>query len=92
MVIWRFSPIEPTWEEMRARILATPEEKPRLCVTLYPNSISKKFKVSEVGTPLMLTPLIEGGLYYEAAEAARVKEVLQSVVRKSCHCFIGKIH
>ncbi len=72
--------MEPSWEELRARILATPEEKPRLCVTLYPNSISKMFEVEKVGKPLILTPLIEGGLHAEAAEAAKVTNVLQSVV------------
>jgi hypothetical protein len=84
MVIWRYSPVEPTWEQLRESILSTQEEDMRLCVTMYPNSIAKdNFDIEEVGQPLLLTPYIEDGLLDEAAEAARVDNVLQSVVSAS---------
>ena len=36
MVAWRFTPDEPTFEEMRERVIRTPTEEPRLCVTVFP--------------------------------------------------------
>ena len=83
MVIWHFSPVEPSWEELRKNLLATPEEEMRLCVTMYPNSISRKFDPSEVGQPLMLSPLIKEGKYSEAAKASKVKNIFQHEVSKS---------
>lgn len=80
MIIWRFSPVEPTWEELRQRLMGTPEEESSMCVTVYPNAISKTFNVSETKRPLMLTPLISNGSLQEAAEAARVTNILQTVV------------
>jgi hypothetical protein len=82
MIVWRFSPIEPTWEELRRRLLSTAEEEMSLCVTLYPNSISKTFNQSETGSPLMLTPFILNGSFAEAVEAARVTRIFQTVVSK----------
>ena len=63
MIVWRFTPGEPTFAEMRKKILATPLEEPRLCFTLYPETIDREFDEDIVGTPLMLTPLIEAGQF-----------------------------
>ena len=79
------SPIEPSWEELRRRLMATPEEENRLCMTVYPNSISKTFNVNETGPPLMLTSYIKEGYYQEAVDAARVKNIFQTVVRLLSH-------
>ena len=78
---WSLSPIESTWEELRRRLMATPEEENRLCMTVYPNSISKTFNVNETGEPLMLTPYIQGGFYQEAVDAAKVNDIFQTMVR-----------
>ena len=73
VVVWKFSDVEPTYDEMRAKILSTSRELPRLCVTLYPNSIKKDFEpYPEVGKPLTLTPYIENGEFEKAAEHAAV--------------------
>ena len=61
--------------------MATPEEENRLCMTVYPNSISKNFNVNETGPPLMLTSYIKEGYYQEAVDAARVNAIFQTVVR-----------
>ena len=82
MVAWRFSPIEPSWEEMRRRLMATPEEQPKLCTTVYPNSLGKEFSVNETREPLMLTPYLWEERYQEAAYDARVSSILQSEVIK----------
>ena len=88
MVIWKFSPIEPTWEELKASIIDTSHEKVRVCTFQLPKNINNKtFAVSEVGVPLILSPLIEEGRYEEAAEAARVNSILQSVVSKKIFYF-----
>ena len=88
MVIWKFSPIEPTWEELKASIIDTSHEKVRVCTFQLPKNINNKtFAVSEVGVPLILSPLIEEGRYEEAAEAARVNSILQSVVSKTIFYF-----
>ena len=76
-----FYPIEPSWEELRLRLMATPEEENRLCMTVYPNSISKTFNVNETGPPLMLTSYIKEGYYQEAVDAAKVNAIFQTVVR-----------
>ena len=76
-----YYPIEPSWEELRLRLMATPEEENRLCMTVYPNSISKTFNVNETGPPLMLTSYIKEGYYQEAVDAARVNAIFQTVVR-----------
>ena len=82
MIIWKFTPMDPSWEELRNRILTTPEENPRKCHSVYPmKSLKKKFSVSEVGIPLNLSPFIKEGRYEEAADAAQVKSIFQSVVR-----------
>ena len=82
MIIWKFTPMDPSWEELRNRILTTPEENPRKCHSVYPmKSLKKNFSVSEVGIPLNLSPLIKEGRYEEAADAAQVKSIFQSVVR-----------
>ena len=78
---WSLSPIDSTWEELRLRLMATPEEENRLCMTVYPNSISKKFNVNETGEPLMLTPYIQGGFYQDAVDAAKVNDIFQTMVR-----------
>ena len=79
VIAWQFSDVEPTYEELRSKILSTSRESPRLCVTLYPNSIKKDFEgVPEVGQPLTLTPYIEEGEYAKAAEFSSVRTVLQS--------------
>ena len=83
MIIWRFSPIEPSWEELRRRLMATPEEENRLCMTVYPKTISKRFNVNETGRPLMLTPYIKSGYFQEAVDAARVNTIFQTMVRTS---------
>ena len=85
---WSLSPIESTWEELRRRLMATPEEENRLCMTVYPNSISKTFNVNETGEPLMLTPYIQGGLYQEAVDAAKVNDIFQTMVRFFSFFFI----
>ena len=82
MIVWRFSPIEPTWEEMRSKLMSTPEEDLRLCVTVYPNVQKKSFNVNETREPLILTPFLWEGRYQEAAEATRVDNIFQSEVRK----------
>lgn len=88
MVVWKFSPIEPTWEELKASIIDTSHEKVRVCTFQLPKNINNKtFAVSEVGVPLILSPLIEEGRYEEAAEAARVNSILQSVVSKTIFYF-----
>ena len=46
---------KPTFEEMRAKITSTPNEEPRLCITIYPNSIHKDFSERDVGETLYLT-------------------------------------
>ena len=61
--------------------MATPEEENRLCMTVYPNSISKTFNVNETGEPLMLTPYIQDGFYQEAVDAAKVNDIFQTMVR-----------
>ena len=61
--------------------MATPEEENRLCMTVYPNSISKTFNVNETGEPLILTPYIQSGFFQEAVDAARVDTIFQTVVR-----------
>ena len=81
MVAWRFSPIEPSWEEMRRTLLATPEEKPKLCTTVYPN-LDKEFNVNETREPLMLTPYLWAEKYQEAAIKARVSSIIQTEVIK----------
>ena len=74
VVIWKLSDAEPSYEEMRAKILSTSRESPRLCVTLYPNSIKKDFEgLPEVGTPLTLTPYVESGEFEKAAAYSSVK-------------------
>lgn len=80
MIIWRFSPRDPTWEDLRQRLMATPEEESSLCVTVYPDSISKAFNVSQTKQPLLLSPFIKNGSLEEAAQAARVTNILQSMV------------
>lgn len=82
MIVWRFSPIEPTWEELRLKLMATPEEEPRLCVTVYPNVTFKPFNVNETLEPLILTPYLWEERYQEAVEAAKVNNIFQSEVRK----------
>ena len=49
-----------------------------MCVTVFPNSISKGFDEEEVGPTLFLTPYIESGRFEEAADAARVQSVMQT--------------
>ena len=68
--------------------MATPEEENRLCMTVYPNSISKTFNVNETGEPLMLTPYIQGGFYQEAVDAAKVNDIFQTMVRFFSFFFI----
>ena len=81
MIVWRFSPVEPTWEELRAKLMATPEEEPRLCVTVYPNSTFKPFNVNETLEPLILTSYLWEQKYHEAAQKAKVSNIFQSEVR-----------
>ena len=88
MIIWRHSPLEPTWEEKRQRLIGTPEEESRDCITLFPHVINRTFNVNETGEPLMLTPYIELEKYQEAVEAARVRNVFQTMV--SCFYYILK--
>lgn len=78
MVIWRFTEGDPSFEEMRHKILSTPLEEPRLCFTLYPETIDQEFDEDAVGKPLMLTPLIQSGQFQLAAKKSRVENVLQS--------------
>ena len=75
---WRLPPAEPTFEEMRERVIRTPTEEPRLCVTVFPESIARRFDPAEVGEPLLLTPYVEAGRLEEAAAAARVAHVMQT--------------
>ena len=82
MVAWRFSPIEPSWEEMRRTLLNTPEEKPNKCITVYPNVLEKEFNVNETREPLMLTPYLWAEKYQEAAIKARVSSIIQTEVIK----------
>ena len=81
MVAWRFSPIEPSWEEMRRTLLATPEEKPKLCTTVYPN-LDKEFNVNETREPLMLTPYLWAEKYQEAAIKALFEETFRQASRE----------
>jgi hypothetical protein len=93
VVVWKFSSVEPTYDELRAKILSTSRESPRLCVTLYPNSIKKDFEGSpEVGQPLTLTPYVESGDYATAAEHASVKTVLQSETSFAGFFTVNKTH
>ena len=78
VVAWRLTPAEPTFEEMRERVIRTPTEEPRLCVTVFPESIARRFDPAEVGEPLLLTPYVEAGRLEEAAAAARVAHVMQT--------------
>ena len=78
MVAWRFTPDEPTFEEMRERVIRTPTEEPRLCVTVFPESINRTFDPEEVGEPLFLTPYIKAGRLEAAARASRVEHVMQT--------------
>ena len=81
MIFSRFTEDQPTFEELRRDILSTPGEDPRLCYTVYPDSIDKKFDKEEVGEPLYLTPYIDEGerlMYqksFDADEGSRFKYV-----------------
>ena len=82
MIIWKFAPIEPTWEELRNKILDTSEENLNMFMMTYPQKMSgSEFSESEVGLPLQLSPMIKEGLYEEATEASKVTNIFQSVVR-----------
>ena len=82
MIIWKFAPIDPTWEELRSEILDTSEEDLNMCMMTYPHKMSgSEFSESEVGIPLQLSPMIKDGLYEEAAEASKVTNIFQSAVR-----------
>ena len=82
MIIWKFAPIDPTWEELRSKILDTSEEDLDMCMMTYPHKMSgSEFSESEVGIPLQLSPMIKEGLYEEATEASKVTNIFQSVVR-----------
>ena len=48
MVVWRFTKDKPTFAEMRKKVMSTPDEEPHLCVTVYPNAITKTFDRNEV--------------------------------------------
>ena len=55
MIIWKFAPIEPTWEELRKKILDTSDENLDMCMMTYPYEMSgSEFIESEVGLPLQL--------------------------------------
>ena len=61
--------------------MSTPQEELNLCYTVYPNVQNRTFNISETGKPLLLTPMIKNGQYQEAAKAARVTSIFQTVVR-----------
>ena len=79
LVAWRFSMDKPTFQELREKVIRTPSEEPRMCVTVYPNSINKNFSDHDVGEALFLTPYIERGDLEEGAKLATVDHVMQSV-------------
>ena len=83
MVAWKFVEHKPTYDELRQKIINTPNEKPSICQSVYPSIYSKTFDSSVVGEPLILTDYLKDdnlNLIAEGARKAKVDDVLQSEI------------
>ena len=78
MVIWKFTALELSYEDLRLKVINTPDEELALCVTVYPKVVSKDFEESEVGKHLVLTDFIDSDEIEQGVELSRVDNVLQS--------------
>ena len=97
MIVWKFSVNDPTYHELRQKVINTPHEPPRICQTVYPEAISKTFSSDVVGDPLILTDYLEGDDPdpYKIAEGvakARVDNVLQTEVSYSGFLRVNKTY
>ena len=101
-VIWgsllcsRFTEDQPSFSDLRREILSTPGEEPRLCYTVYPESIDKDFDEEEVGKPLYLTPMIKEGRtnerYNEVLTLKSIKAVCLYFFLWVCNKWSGMIN